>query len=66
MKLAGGFRSTVILKCGDRIANLRSILSILALCAACGTPLSVEATGEDEQHAVETVEHVFASGELGD
>jgi phosphotransferase system HPr-like phosphotransfer protein len=47
--------------CGDKIADLRSILSILALCATLGTALDLEAVGDDEQHAAEAVERVFSS-----
>ena len=61
VRVARGFRSTVSLKCGDRIADLRSILSILTLCATLGTPLELEAVGEDEEHAAEAVERVSSS-----
>jgi phosphotransferase system HPr (HPr) family protein len=59
VKVAQGFRSTLRLKCGNRIADLRSIVSVLALCATLGTPLDLEATGEDEQEAANSVERVF-------
>jgi phosphotransferase system HPr-like phosphotransfer protein len=49
--------------CGDKIADLRSILSILALCATLGTALDLEAVGDDEQHAAEAVERVFSSSD---
>ncbi|MCF7688852.1 MAG: HPr family phosphocarrier protein [Cephaloticoccus sp.] len=54
------FQSTVILKCGGRMADLRSVLSLLALCAALGATLEIEAVGDDEQNAAEAVERVFA------
>jgi len=47
--------------CGDRIADLRSILSILALCAALGTTIDIQAVGEDEQDAIAAVERFFSS-----
>lgn len=59
VKVAQGFRSTLCLKCGDRIADLRSIVSILALCATMGTTLDLEAVGDDEQDAAQCVEQVF-------
>lgn len=55
------FRSIVRLSCGDRIADLRSILSVVALCATMGTGLDVEAIGEDEQEALQAIEQVFAA-----
>jgi phosphotransferase system HPr (HPr) family protein len=61
VRVAQGFRSTISLKRGDKIADLRSILSILALCATLGTALDLEAAGDDEQHAVEAVKRVFSS-----
>jgi len=57
------FRSAIILKCEGRIANIQSILSVIALCAAMGTVLEVEATGEDEQEATHAIEQIFLSGE---
>jgi phosphotransferase system HPr (HPr) family protein len=65
VRVAQGFRSTVSLKCGDRIADLRSILSLLALCATLGTALDLEAVGDDEQYAAEAVERVFSSSDSG-
>jgi phosphotransferase system HPr (HPr) family protein len=63
VRVARDFHSTVSLKCGDRIADLRSILSILTLCATLGTPLELEAVGEDEDRAAEAVERVFSSSD---
>ena len=61
MQVAQRFRSTIFLKCGGRIADLRSLLSIIALCATMGTPLDIEATGEDEEDAAQVVEQVFSA-----
>lgn len=59
MRVARGFHSTVILKCGGKVADLRSILSIVALCATLGASLDIEVEGDDEQTAVEAIERVF-------
>lgn len=59
VRIAQGFRSRLCLKCGDQIADLRSIVSVLALCATMGTTLDVEAAGDDEQAAAQSVEQVF-------
>ena len=53
------FRSTIQLHCGDKIADVRSILSIVALCAAMGTGLIVDISGDDEQEASQQIEQVF-------
>ena len=60
VKVAQRFRSSLSLKCGGRIADLRSILGVLALCAVMGATLEVEAIGDDEQEAVQTVEREFS------
>lgn len=59
VQTARSFHSTVRLKCDGRIADLRSILSIIALCASMGTVLDVEISGDDEADARQTVERVF-------
>lgn len=61
MRVAQRFHCAIFLRCGEKIADLRSIISIIALCATMGTPLDVEATGEDEQIATQTVEQVFST-----
>lgn len=60
VRLAQDCRSKVFLRRGDRIADLRSILSVLALCATLGTPLDIEAVGEDERYAAAAVEQMFS------
>jgi phosphotransferase system HPr (HPr) family protein len=59
VRLAYTFRSSISLRSGQRAANLRSILSVVTLCAAIGTPLEVQATGDDEQEAVAAISQVF-------
>lgn len=61
VKEARKFHSTINLKSGGQIADLRSILSIIALCATLGTGLDVEATGDDEKAAAQAIEQVFLS-----
>ena len=59
--VAKGFHSTIHLKCNGRIADLRSILSIVALCATMGAMLELEATGDDEHDAAQAIKQVFLS-----
>ena len=61
VEVAKQFQSTVYLKCGGKIADLRSILSVLALCATMGTGLDIEVIGDDEQDAAQAIEQVFSS-----
>jgi phosphocarrier protein HPr len=60
VKLAQTFRSTIILNCGGESANMRSILSVVALCASAGTPIEVVAEGDDEIDALAAVQNVFS------
>jgi phosphocarrier protein len=59
VKVAQRFSSTIHLKCDGKIANLRSIISIVTLCATMGTVIDVEVAGEDEQAAAQSVEQIF-------
>jgi len=59
VRCAQKFQSTVLIKCSGQIANARNILSILALCAALGAALEIEAVGDDEQEALVAMEAIF-------
>ena len=61
VRLAGSFRSNILLRCGAKLADARSVLSVMILAATMGTVLEVEVHGEDEQQAIEAVESVFSS-----
>lgn len=61
VRAAQTFRSTIVLKCCGRIADLHSILSVIALCATMGAAIEIEANGDDEQEAANTIEQVFVS-----
>lgn len=64
VKLAGGFKSRILLKRLDAsvIADAKSILNILTLAAPRGTELDVEVDGVDESAALEAVTAIFARG----
>ena len=62
-RIAQKFASTIKLECNGQVANGRSFLSILLLCATMGTTLSIEVHGEDEDKAIQAVEQVFTGGE---
>lgn len=55
------FHSTIHLRCNGQVADLRNILSIVMLCAAMGTTLVLEVSGDDEQEATQAIEQVFLS-----
>jgi len=53
-------RSIVLLRCGERTGNAANIFSVLALCAAMGTTVEVQACGEDEAQAAGAVEKILS------
>lgn len=65
VRLAKSFRSTISLQCGPQLADARSVLSVMLLCATMGAVLDVEVTGDDEQQAAEAVESVFSTDSKG-
>ncbi|MCB1205088.1 MAG: HPr family phosphocarrier protein [Verrucomicrobiae bacterium] len=66
MRAAQEFRASVVLRCGDRIASVRSILSIVTLCASMGSAVTIEVSGEDETKAVEAISQVFLASDTED
>lgn len=52
VRLASGFQSAIQLVVGDRRADAKSILDVLALGADGGTVVRVCADGPDAEHAV--------------
>ncbi|MEQ1839617.1 MAG: HPr family phosphocarrier protein [Verrucomicrobiales bacterium] len=62
VRVAQRFSSTILMRCDEKIADVRSILSVIALCATMGTVIDIEVTGEDEQTAIEALEHAFSAG----
>ena len=48
---ASGFDAEIFLHKGDKRVNAKSIMGILMLAAACGTPLTIEAQGSDAEEA---------------
>lgn len=63
VKLATQFRSSILCRLGERVADARSVLSILILCAGLGATLEIEASGPDEREAIQAVDAFFAPGE---
>ncbi len=59
VKLFKRFNAQIVLKTGNRIANGRSILSILLLAATLSTQIEVQASGQDEDAAISAVTTFF-------
>ena len=66
-KTASGFRSEVFISRGDRRVNAKSIMGVMMLAAGLGVDVEIDATGEDEQAAVNAlvalIEDKFGEGE---
>lgn len=60
VRTAQRFRAEIRLRSSERIADVRSLIGVLALCAAMGATLDLEASGEDEQEALHTVQQLFS------
>lgn len=59
VRAAQKFHSRMSARCGSRRADMRSVVSLLALCATLGTTLDIEVNGDDEQEAAQTVDQLF-------
>jgi phosphocarrier protein HPr len=66
VKCSQRYRSTVMVRFKNHVANARSVLAVLTLCAAMGAVLSIEATGDDEDDALAAVETIFATDDTPD
>ena len=53
VKLTTQFQSKVFIKKGGQSANAKTIMDVLMLAGTQGTQITVEATGEDEQEALD-------------
>jgi phosphocarrier protein len=62
VQLASQFESKIDVVRGDERADGKSILSILTLAAAQGTELSIEATGQDADAALDALADLVAKG----
>lgn len=54
-KLAGGFRSDIFISRGDRRVNAKSIMGVMMLAAGMGTEVQIDASGDDEQAAIDAL-----------
>ncbi len=62
VRLARQFHSRILLRVGSQVADARSIMSVMILCASLGSPLDIEASGDDEHEAIKAVEAYFDNG----
>jgi phosphocarrier protein FPr len=60
--LAKQFQADIRLCFGEKKANAKSMVSVLTLGAGCGSQITVQVSGEDEDKAAAEVEAAFRSG----
>jgi phosphocarrier protein HPr len=63
VRTAQRFASDIRLRFNGNVANARSIISVMLLCATVGASISVEVEGDDEEKAIQAVQQVFVSGD---
>jgi phosphotransferase system HPr (HPr) family protein len=54
-RAAAGFTAVTTVLAGDRYADARSVLAVMALGATAGTPVTIRATGPDATAAADTL-----------
>ncbi|MBE3589478.1 MAG: HPr family phosphocarrier protein [Firmicutes bacterium] len=62
VQTAARFKADIQVAKGDRQANAKSIMSVLALGVTKGTTIDIRATGEDAQEAVEALARLVEGG----
>lgn len=65
VRMAQTFHSTILLKCGGKLADARSIVSVMLLAAAMNAVIDIEATGVDEANAAQAIGQIFSSDDDG-
>jgi phosphocarrier protein HPr len=64
-KLAGGFASDIHLSRNGRRVNAKSIMGVMMLAAGLGSEIEIEATGPDEQQAMDALRSLI-DGKFGE
>lgn len=59
VRLVMASRCAVFLKVGEKVADARSVLAILLLCATAGMVIDLEVKGEDEDAVLTSITSVF-------
>jgi len=59
------FRSSVIIKIGDKSVNAKSVLGVLSACVKHGDEIELICEGPDEKEALDTLSNMIRCG-LGD
>ena len=52
---------SVVIRCGTRSADAKSILNVMALAAKCGETVTIEVSGEDEEATLQELREFFTA-----
>lgn len=58
-RTAREFQSEIILRCGDKKADARKLMAVMAMGIRKGQTVDVEIRGDDEEEAMESVQNFF-------
>jgi phosphotransferase system HPr (HPr) family protein len=61
VRAASAYESSITLSAGDRCADAKSILQVLALGATGGTEVAVTASGNDASEALEAISGLLST-----
>lgn len=60
-KRLAGTPCSVVIRCGTRSADAKSILNVMALAAKCGEAVTVEVCGEGQDAALQMLREFFTA-----
>lgn len=63
VKIAGSFKSSIILRHGDKEINAKKLIALMKAGIKHGEEITLIAHGEDEAEALQAVEHFFMHDE---
>ncbi|MCW5557697.1 MAG: HPr family phosphocarrier protein [Verrucomicrobiae bacterium] len=66
VRLAQRFSSQISVQVDSRMADAKSVLSLMLLSAGLGTALTIEAMGADEAEAMHAVQQFFSELSVGE
>lgn len=56
------FKARIIIECGEKKIDAKSVLNVMAASIKCGTDITLICDGEDEAEALETVATAIENG----
>lgn len=64
VKEANNFKSNIIIKANGKEGNLKSIMNIMSMAIKSNEEAVIEASGEDEQEAIDAIKSVMTENKL--